>query len=419
MEEKMEQLLEIVPTFNYIIMSEEELEHIKIDNDLVKGLHSNYKRYAKLKENINPILKNDFFDICHILGYFSKSGIELDYIEYTIKYLYATCSEADINLFISNITDLHYVNKYANILLSAIGDGKFKDNILFYSRIFNHFKTFSKHIEKINKNRIKAITNRGLSLPGDDEKLKKVKNTGKTIILEDVKDYKEKVDLINAYPFLKPYYQIFLLETYDASELRNIIDFYLYALENTQNDELYFKNLVMEFDDKNVKWLASCDPFNLALGYLLKVCSTFSGSGSKIMIDGILDPNNKHVVITNKDNQLEAKATVVFHEKYIFCGPLTFTDSITDNLTYDQEKDYYYKYLSSIKKQYELMKERGIVVDEFRIATDESMISNALKGRSDSNEFRELLSKCSFYWSEMDDKLFDHKPPQYKLVRGL
>ena len=33
-------------------------------------------------------------------------------------------------------------------------------------------------------------------------------------------------------------------------------------------------------------------------------------------------------------------------------------------------------------------------------------------------KFKDMLTKCSFYWEEYDEKLFDHKPPEYKIKRG-
>ena len=47
MEEKKKQVLEIQPSFSFVFLSDEEINHIRIDNDLIKGFHANYKRYKR------------------------------------------------------------------------------------------------------------------------------------------------------------------------------------------------------------------------------------------------------------------------------------------------------------------------------------------------------------------------------------
>lgn len=419
MEKKKQQILEIFPSFNFVFLSEEEFEHIPVENDIIKGVNANYKYYLDLKNKINPKSGVSFFDMCHLLGYYAKSGAELNLVAKAVEYLYKTCTEDEIALFLSHIDHISFSNKYANLLIEAIVTDDFKENIIFYAKIFNNFKLFSKQIEKINKNRIRAINIRGASHPLDEERLKKIKETGKNIICDDVNDYINKVRVISKYPFLRKYYNILILETYNAEELEEIAKFYLFAIEHVKDDELYFENLEQKCEGKHIKWLESANPLNLVLGYILKVCSTFSGTGSKIMIDGILKPQNKHVVILDDENNLEAKATVVYHDDYIFCGDLNFTDKVLDELAKETEKEYYYMYFSSLKKQYESLIKRGFDIKNIRVATDEGTFINSLRGKKDANEFKEMLTKCSFYWEEFDEKLFDHKPPEYKIKRGL
>lgn len=419
MEEKKKQILEILPSFNFIFLSEEEFEHIPLENDIIKGVNANYKYYLDLKNKISPKSNVNFFDMCHLLGYYAKSGSELNLVGKTVEYLYKTCSEEEVSSFLSHINNVRFSNKYANLLIEAIVTGDFKENYIFYAKIFNNFKLFSKQIEKINKNRSRTINIRGASHPLDEERMKKIKETGKAIICDDVNDYINKVKVITKYPFLLPYHNILILETYDAEELEEIAKFYLFAITQVKDDELYFENLEQKFEGKSIKWLKSTDPLNLVLGYILRVCSTFSGTGSKIMIDGILNPQNKHVAIFDDENNLEAKATVIYHDDYIFCGDLNFADSILDSLTKEEEREYYYMYFSSIKEQYDSLINRGFDIKSIRIATDEGTFINSIRGKKDAKEFKEMLTKSSFYWEEFDEKLFDHKPPEYKIKRGL
>ena len=416
MEAKKKQILDIFPNFNLVILTDDELEHIKPENDIIKGFHCNHKKYLQLKQAIKPIDETTFFDVCHLLGVFSKSDSDLEFAIHVVEYLYANYSTREIFEFISKIEDIKYSEKLANVIMCSILSNTLKGNYSFFVACCNHFKAFSKDIEKINKNRIKMINIRGSSLPGDNDKLRQLKTVGKSILLEDIIDYIAKVELLRSNPDLKDVSKTLLLETYDKNELEDIINFYNYALKHSQNDEDYFKNFAILLpDDEVIEWLPSTEPLNLVLGYLLKVCSTFSGTGSKIMIDGILDPRNKHIVIRDKNGSLIGKTTCVCHDNYLFCNALNFVPDVLDNLTREQERDYYYYYMIAISAQLQSLKERGFDIREVRIATDEYQVVNCIRGRKNANDFKELLSKASYFWEEFDEKLFDHNPPQYIL----
>ena len=136
MEEKKKQILEIFPSFNFIFLSEEEFEHIPLENDIIKGVNANYKYYLDLKNKISPKSNVNFFDMCHLLGYYAKSGAELNLVGKTVEYLYKTCSEEEISSFLSHINNVRFSNKYANLLIEAIVTGDFKENYIFYAKIY-------------------------------------------------------------------------------------------------------------------------------------------------------------------------------------------------------------------------------------------------------------------------------------------
>lgn len=418
MEEKKKQILDIFPSFNLIILSDEELKHIKVENDIIKGFHCNHRKYIELKQRVQPNNNTNFFDVCHLLGIFSKSGNDLEFAMGTVEYMYNCYSSEEIDTFITQVKDIKYSEKMANVITNAILSNTMKGNSHFFAVCCNHFKAFSKDIEKINKNRMKMITIRGSSLPGDNEKLKHLKNVGKNILNEDVIDYIEKIELLKKCPELREISKTLLLETYDKNELAEIIDFYHYSINFAKQDEAYFENLILHLPSgETIEWLPSTSPLNLILGYLLKVCSTFSGTGSKIMIDGILDPRNKHIIIKNKNGKVIGKTTCVCHDNYLFCNILNFIPEVLDNLTRKEEQDYYYYYMWILKEQLESLKKRGFNISEVRIANEEPEITNCIRGRDNALEFKELLSKASYYWEEFDEKLFDHHPPQYILER--
>ena len=416
MEEKKKKILEICPNFPLSVLTDSEIENIKLENDLLKGFLHNKKVYLEFKESINPSNDVVFFNICHMLGMFNKNGAELKYIGTLIMCLYSRYSEEDIYMLGTGIENIRYIEKTADTLINGISVGNLQGHVDMFIEYCNNYKRYSKDMFKINNNRKNTINIRGAIYPDDQDKLRKLRSIGKAVIMEDVIDYVSKKRLLDSIPSFENIARMLLLRTYDYDEVVQIIEFYDYSLNFAHEDEKYFENIGFDIpENKRVEWLSSTKPINLTLGYILKVCSTFTGTGSKIMIDGILDPRNKHVVFERPDGYILAKATCICHDNHIFCNALNFIPSVLDNLTREEERDYYYYYLCAIKAQYDSLKQRGFDIREIRIATDEYQIINCIRGRETSVNFKKVLSKCSYYWGEIDEKLFDHNPPEYIL----
>lgn len=416
MEKKKQQILEICPGFPLDSLTETELANIRLENDLIKGFMHNKRVYLEFKEMINPSNDVIFFNICHLLGMFNKNGAELKYIGAIIACLYSKYSIEEINALGTGITTFRYIEKIAETLINAISVGNLHGHVDMFIEYCNNYKRYSKDILKINNNRKNTINIRGAIFDGDKEKLQKIRSIGKSVIMEDVIDYISKKRLLESISSFEAISRMLLLRTYDYDEVVEIVKFYDYSLGFAKDDEKYFENISFAIpNNMQVEWLSSTKPINLTLGYILKVCSTFTGTGSKIMIDGILDPRNKHVVFERADGYVLAKSTCVCHDNYIFCNSLNFIPSVLDSLTKEEEQDYYYHYMQAIKFQYESLKRRGFDIREIRIATDEYQITSCIRGREDASSFKELLTKCSYYWGEIDEKLFDHKPPEYIL----
>lgn len=416
MEKKKQQILEICPGFPLSSLTDTELANIRLENDLIKGFMHNKKVYLEFKEMIKPGDDVIFFNICHLLGMFNKNGVELKYIGTIIACLYSKYSTEEINALGTGVTSFRYIEKIAETLINAISVGNLHGHVDMFIEYCNNYKRYSKDILKINNNRKNTINIRGAIFEGDKEKLQKIRSIGKSVIMEDVIDYISKKRLLESISSFENISRMLLLRTYDYDEVVQIVQFYDYSLKFAKDDEKYFENISFAIpNNMQVEWLPSTKPINLTLGYILKVCSTFTGTGSKIMIDGILDPKNKHVVFERTDGYILAKSTCVCHDDYIFCNSLNFIPSVLDSLTKEEERDYYYYYMQAIKFQYESLKRRGFDIREVRIATDEYQITSCIQGREDASSFKELLSKCSYYWGEIDEKLFDHNPPEYIL----
>lgn len=165
-----------------------------------------------------------------------------------------------------------------------------------------------------------------------------------------------------------------------------------------------------------IEWASSSDPKNLILGYLLKICSTFKGSGSKIMIDGILDTQVKHVIVSNRLDKVVGKATCVYNNvtKCLFCNCISFTSSFEDKkLTNEVEREIYREYILLIKMQVEDMLRRGIRIKGINFVLDEEFCLSCFN-KEEQEVLKPFLYILSYNHVEREEELFNHKESKYQ-----
>lgn len=414
-----EKILDICPQFPIDKLSVELLNHLPLDNDLIKGFNSNYKHYEQLKQILQPIYEATFFDACHLLGLFNKNGTDLEFVENGIKYLYLFYTPNEITYLLRSLSPVTYNEKYAKVLLNVILSEELHDCLDFFIYLYKHFNRISKEIKKINDNRLKNLKidlGRRSDYLVIENQIEQIKKIGKNLTITDILDYRDKMVILDKNPILKPVADILRLETFSKQELEQLIQFYKYSLTSADNDEMFFTNHQYKtINNYKIQWLSSVDPNNLILGYLLKVCSTFSGSGSKVMIDGILNPMVKHVVISNPQNKIIGKATCLYNsdEQYIFCNAISFVDKFMDkDLTAEIEKELYHGYLKIIVDQVNSMKSKNIPLTQVRVADAPSFLLDCLS-YEEQKELVAILSMFSYYHVESEEDLFNHKEASY------
>ena len=96
-----------------------------------------YIQYLDAMEEMNLEIASEFIVMATTLLYLkSKKLLPKQEEEEEI-------TEEEIDLFLANINNVSFNNKYANLLIEAIITGDFKENSIFYAKIFNHFKHFT------------------------------------------------------------------------------------------------------------------------------------------------------------------------------------------------------------------------------------------------------------------------------------
>jgi hypothetical protein len=325
-----------VPNVNFDNLSKTELHYLPMDTDLVKGFFNNKKRFNKLKDTLKiyeglnvfdnfdlfiPSEYDDLLKVCLTLGYFNSNGEKLDFIESKIIHFYNVLGKTGIYKSFGDILKIKYHKKFAEVVLE-------NNNIYILPQVvssfYNRYDEISKGIIKYRQKEItklntarKKLIEKNLDTKEVDETLKVLKKNLKRYTLEDVMEY------INNNTFLL---------NGENPEMENIIPYIVGKvnyIEFNKLDELLstskkckpsnFKLLEGSKEEMNFKWLDHKDPLNLALGYIVDCCAKIKGAGEDIMIQSMINPNIKNLVIYNKD-KLVAKTTAFYNNDYILCN---------------------------------------------------------------------------------------------------
>lgn len=190
---------EILPNCNLNIFDKEDLIHLPLDNDSVKGFIQNKKRLEKLRKELRidknakyDVLKNYYYmliKLCFQLGFFKKNGKELDDIEESIIKLYKNIGVVTLTCVLEDTNSYDYKPKFAKLIIDNI-DSIINFNQM-YTNLYNDFETISKGIIKKKERQITDL-NTNYKRTGNKElleQIKYIKSHKKEISYNDVIDF--------------------------------------------------------------------------------------------------------------------------------------------------------------------------------------------------------------------------------------
>ncbi|MEG2600314.1 MAG: leucine-rich repeat domain-containing protein [Bacilli bacterium] len=355
-----EKILVILPNENSAIKSfvhnrghvseviDQVTKNIEIDNTL--------KPYEFLDLK-NKLFKN-IVKCCFIFGVFNNGNSKE-----TVLNIFKNLELEAIDLIFNNMVLKDYNKKFQSVLLDAIykEDRKVLENAANY---YNNFSNINKNIIKIREEEIRKLTNY-IKIPNinnEDEilGLDILKKNKKNISLTDVDNFLIKTTFkidercVNLHQITNTLARYIDQEGFDKLEK-------IY-LEGTKiNDTEYFENIGEEENDFYFKWLENTNPTNFILGYKANCCAKLNSKGEDIMIQSVINPRIKNLVIFNKNNII-AKSTAFYNNDYILFNNIEVSKSFKGSRESILEA-----ILRGVESQIDAMKNKDIPISEVRI----------------------------------------------------
>lgn len=160
----------------------------------------------------------------------------------------------------------------------------------------------------------------------------------------------------------------------------NIQNIYEKSKEVVKNEKQIFNNIGEKNNGRfHYAWLSGDDPVNIVLGYICDCCAKYDAAGEDIMIQSMINPSVKNLVIYDGMQNIIGKSTAYYNmkEKYIVFNNIEMQEKFIENkkTTAKQKKEVLEAILRGIKDQIKSMQEKGYEVIDVRMG----MLRNDLK----------------------------------------
>lgn len=344
-------IMKMIPDFDFNKVNINIILLLCEENNLdkIKSYWYNRKKfdkfYDKLDENFKVLNVQMLFRLSYILGYFNKMD-EQNNIENFIRQLYLENDKRIIENFLSNFKYTEYYDNLSKLIKKYYKDDYF---ISILTEYYNNYNDINKIIRKRNNKNIVEYENIIEYFNNKfDTKHQELKN-----IISILSGY------ISKYEFQK-------------------IEF-LYEHSNKNSVFSFIKGSNNEFE---YEWLKGNDPKIFIVGYITNCCARINSVGEDIMIQSIMNPYIKTMVIYYFGKMI-GKTTCYYNEKdkYLIFNNIEISNYFMNNLCVGSKEklEALKTIILGIKKQVKELKNKGYEVNDIRIGMNNNDLADELK----------------------------------------
>lgn len=367
---KLNDIINLVPEVNMDIFHKEVVINIPLDKEPIKSYVRNYKRYENIKSKFNNELEFDnktLFKLCYLLGVFNLDKESYKGIESIIIDLYYNNSFGVFNNMLNDIKLYSFSINFCELFIKNYNNPNF---IMILKKYYMDYDNINKVIRKFRENEISNLNTKYKKSDDNNEKeelliqINKLKEKGKKIELEDILDYMNN-HLYECRESCKELESVLLmLSCYLTKEQFDIIQNF-YEKVKCSNIKSNLINYKDDNDDMSYEWLDNKDPINLVLGYICNCCAKYNSNGEDIMLQSMINPNIKTLIVRDCNNEIVAKTTVYFNKisNYLLFNTIEVKRIVSSN-NYENMLD---TILRGIDKQVELLNNEGYNIYDIRI----------------------------------------------------
>lgn len=388
-----------IANINYDNISKESLRLIPLDNDSLKGLSLNSKKFNANYDNIkNKISYDAYFKLGYSLGAFKGNDAAYN----TIFILGLLFNKEELEGITNKMNLTKFDSKFADTINNEIMNSGNNNRLIYLIPTFyNNIDRIKKGVLKYKENKIAKLNvkvNDGhLEYKKELENLKKNK---KKLTLDDV----DLFILTGLFNFSEENKELFRYAhifngNVEKEDIPAIEDIYSKAKKLKETN---FKIFEEKIGDYRYSWVDNTDPINLVLGYLVNCCAKYKGAGEDIMVQSMTNPNIKNLVIY-KGAEVVAKSTAFYNQDYILCNNIEVSESYTLKYNDADKKELLNVFSKAITEQSKLLD-----VNESRVG----LLRNDLLKQIVESDFEilhnQLLSNYRFnnYEGDANDPMF-------------
>ena len=407
---KASKILDICPSFKFEYINKSMLENILINEDSIKGFMNNIKVFDKLiKESDIPELEDkdldeytDFYKMCHIFGLFNTGGDKQQEIINKIKEFLNIYDINQIHQLFTDIKLRPYNEKLSNIILDEYDHPKLKEII---AKFYNNYSVIYKSILE-NRKEIIGILNSNVNKEENLSRKEELKRQ-----LEELKQLKKLITIDDIIKYISEHTFIVREENEKLNNIINILGSYLSQEEFDEIQDIYergkkvndryFSNIVDKNQDGiHYYWPSKDNPINIILGYLCDCCAKYGGAGEDIMIQSIVNPNIKNLVIYDSMRNVIAKSTAFYNEekRYLLFNNVEISHRFINN-KYTKTEDFeelYSALIRGIEDQIDCMNKKGYKVENVRIGMARNDLTETIKRNGIRIKHSELLDNYDY-----------------------
>ena len=398
-------IFSIMPDFNLDKIDEFILDLLPKDIDSIKGYSTNYKEFDKLITKYNVEKKdkksiekyNSFFKLCYTMGLFNTGGSAL---KETIEAIEVLCNKYnldDINQMFNQVFLIRYKPKFREIVICEIENDNLKDII---GILYNKFDIIKNSIIKNKEEKIGILTAKSKKDLSKKEELEEIRKLRKQINLDEVLNYvinynykidddclemKKIVNILSAY-----------LNQVDFNHIQR-----MYKLSKYKEHDKYFTFFNGEKNNIKYSWISGDNPLNIILGYECDCCSKLHASGEDIMIQSMLNPNIKTLVLFDSNDRIIGKTTAYYNEKdrYMLFNNIEIRNGY--NASFKELE----VIIEAILKQKQLFELKGYEINDIRIGMKNNDLEQMIKNVFEI-EMTKLLKNYNYINYEGDANNF-------------
>lgn len=408
---KASKILDICPSFKFEYINKSMLENMLINEDSIKGFMNNIKVFDKLikESNISELEDKDleeytdFYKMCHIFGLFNTGGDKQQEIVNKIKEFLNIYDINQIHQLFTDIKLKPYNEKLSNIILDEYDHPKLKEII---AKFYNNYSVIYKSIIE-NRKEVIGILNSNVNKEENLSRKEELKRQ-----LEELKQLKKLITIDDIIKYISEHTFIVREENDKLNNIINILGSYLSQEEFDEIQDIYekgkkvndryFSNIVDKNQDGiHYYWPSKDNPINIILGYLCDCCAKYGGAGEDIMIQSIVNPNIKNLVIYDSMRNVIAKSTAFYNEekRYLLFNNVEISHRFINN-KYTKTKDFeelYSALIRGIEDQIDCMNEKGYKVENVRIGMARNDLTETINRNGIRIKHSELLDNYDYH----------------------